>query len=835
MKSAIITDVKAQPAVGNTMEHISAEGDGAIKKPARRRTVYIPSEDTTMPTIWMGVFSPIKGVGAGDENSVGDGAADLTGIAAQMAKKRASRKSIFSAAPRRAPLSHSERPPQEATMTEDVPGRMTGKENIPPGHETTGKKKAQKKFLGDSSCQPQVARPPTSDYVNKPRPASYSPQSLSLKASCSLQPAQNGRPHQLQPRVSPVSDQDINCSFSRLRLSEGKKKDEPNSHSNEGLRMPAQLLSAPRTENCPTKVTVPNAAKSVLAPRYPLLSGDVQNSSLYENNWLAYQEIAITQLVNNLLDSSQGSADTAFDFTTRSQLLTMYQDQSFVFLQKRLQASLLYGTLALPKEVSAKSCRLTEDLGLKHNFLNLWLNVYNLQVLEACAEVVIGRECTSSPKMSSKAQISVCSPQKTTSRQNLSRYLETFLNRNEDSNPDTGMPDPGTTGLQHTLLRSLMLIKVLDTTKTSTGTPLFSGCLFQASSPYKSSAAVVQALAQMLHPAAGNIMRSLSHLSYSVSHIQYPLEEYNYHITNLAVDLRDGVRLTRLVEQLLFPSGLDLPSHASNGDTTTTITLPTGEILSLTQGDPDRPLSQHLKLPCLSRATKLFNVQLALTTLSSLKPTIHLSSPIQASHIVDGFRENTLSLLWSLTSQRALPSLIDWADLKRETARLQGPPCGGAAAAAEHGDELTRSKALLKAWASAAASRKGLRVDNLSTSFADGSVFEVIVDEYEPYLRASGAGCAPRQLAQRLAGLGCSAQFGECGYFRHDPSGPPHLNLSGIRLTFPIQLPSSRPPLRPESSTRISRWRLSRSSPPASLPRPGLCGRRSWFSGFGVL
>lgn len=37
-------------------------------------------------------------------------------------------------------------------------------------------------------------------------------------------------------------------------------------------------------------------------------------------------------------------------------------------------------------------------------------------------------------------------------------------------------------------------------------------------------------------------------MGYSVSHTQKPLDEYNFLVTNLAVDLRDGVRLARLVE-----------------------------------------------------------------------------------------------------------------------------------------------------------------------------------------------------------------------------------------------------------------------------------------------
>lgn len=765
VRSAINTDMKVQASLGKTMEQVSAGGSGIIKKSSRRGTLYIPSEDTTMPTVWMSIFSPIKDVGAGDGNSVGDRPADLTGIAAQMDKKRAARKSSVSAAPRRAPLRHSLRPPQETMISEDIPGRMTGKENLPPGHQTTGNKKVQKKKpLGHSSHQPQQApRRPAFDNVKRSRPASCGTEHLPSKVGYSSQSAQNGGLHRLQARVSTAPEHDVNGNFARLRLNEGEKKAVPIPHSNEALRMTPQLLSAGRTKNVPTKIMVPNVARPLLDPNYALLSEDIQNSSLYENNWLAHQEIAITQLVNNLFDGSQARDGTTNILITRSQLLTIYQDQAFVFLQKRLQASLLYGTLALPKEILTKSSRLPEDLGMKQNFLNLWLNTYNLQILEACAEVVIGRECSSSPGTSSTAQTSAYSPQRTVSRQNLSRYLDMFLIRNEDVVPESGMLDPGTTGVQRTLLRSLMLIKLLDSTKSSPGPP-FSSCLLQPSSPYKSSVDVVQALAQMLHPATGNIMRSLSHLSYSVNHVQYPLEEYDYHINNLAADLRDGVKLTRLVEKLLYPSASRLLIQATDGDATTTITMPTGEILLLMQGEQEWPLSQHLKVPCLGRATKLYNVRIALNALAQIAGVGKMVEDIEADDIVDGYREKTVVLLWGLTSKWGLGSLIDWTDLKHEIRRLGGTLEEDDE---EHGDDLAQYKTLLKEWASAAAARKRLKVNNLSTSFADGKVFEAIVDEYEPYLHASksssnsGPRRAKRQLSQRLADLGCSAQFGK--------------------------------------------------------------------------
>lgn len=46
----------------------------------------------------------------------------------------------------------------------------------------------------------------------------------------------------------------------------------------------------------------------------------------------------------------------------------------------------------------------------------------------------------------------------------------------------------------------------------------------------------------------GDIIRHLLFMGYSVTHTQAPLDEYDFMVKNLAVDLRDGVRLCRLVD-----------------------------------------------------------------------------------------------------------------------------------------------------------------------------------------------------------------------------------------------------------------------------------------------
>jgi len=139
-----------------------------------------------------------------------------------------------------------------------------------------------------------------------------------------------------------------------------------------------------------------------------------------------------------------------------------------------------------------------------------------------------------------------------------------------------------------------------------------------------------------------------------------------------------------------------------------------------------------------------------------------LAEATRAEDIVDGFREKTVALLWGLTGKWGLGGLIDWEDVKRETRRLwksvDVEDCD------EDDEGFGLWKARLTAWVSAIAARRGLEVKNLTTSFADGRVYEAVVDEYEPHLhpqRSVSQSPAKASLNERLVRLGCSSQFGK--------------------------------------------------------------------------
>jgi abnormal spindle-like microcephaly-associated protein len=155
---------------------------------------------------------------------------------------------------------------------------------------------------------------------------------------------------------------------------------------------------------------------------------------------------------------------------------------------------------------------------------------------------------------------------------------------------------------------------------------------------------------------------------------------------------------------------------------------------------------------------------------------------VHAEDIVDGYREKTIALLWALVGKWGLTGLVDWDDVRKEIVRLRKKLSQVDDLVSDKDEDGNDNSAesvshtfLLEKWASLLARLKGLHLDNLTTSFSDGKIFESIVDEYEQYLlgdlesKGRGSEIAPvaahptahRSLETRLRAVGCSSQFGK--------------------------------------------------------------------------
>ncbi|KPI40672.1 uncharacterized protein AB675_10643 [Cyphellophora attinorum] len=670
------TDVQVAPNVSTK-----------IAKPARRGTIFIPSDDTTMPTMFMDIFSPLKGHGAESfvENA---GDPNLTGLALQMAQKRGRRSSVLAMSPKRAPLNLSQRPLQPAAIVTDRPGHGPGKENRPPGHE----KKALKKM------RPSMAptRPPRVSLRDNtgsgPPPAPRTSRLFEPTASSAARLTQ-------VKRKQPVPKTTWNSNF---LLPRPKSEISTSPDFGQGPEDQISEMSVTKRPPVPSRFVVP----SVQQPEcqgYAFVPEGVADTSMYEDNWLGQQEIAITQLLNNLFSAASlsKSHEPAGDLD-RLRLLEMYGSNEMSVLYKRLQASLAHGPLSLGGEGALRGQQLNSDLAKRRSFVEFWVHTYTPQLLRLGLEVVIGRVVplrTSGP-LSGDVQISG----QNTSSNPVQRFIEKFLIRNEDIRNEDERGDR-------------------------------------------------------------DVTRPLKNIDYVVSHEQYPLQEYEYKVKNLAVDIRDGVRLTRLIELLLYRGASQALNYGRDLDATTNITINSGQTICLAEGNQDWPISQHLKVPCDSRTIKLYNVDLALASLREVRGISGYLKEVTAADIVDGFREKTVRLLWLLCSKYGLGSLVDDNDLKSEIKRLgqaQGKVGSSYLASFEieedADDNFLYLRSSLRAWVKAVAASRGLRVRNF-TDFADGRIFDAIVSEYEAYMPGGIVPAVSGELSYRLKRLGCSNDF----------------------------------------------------------------------------
>jgi abnormal spindle-like microcephaly-associated protein len=789
----------------DVLDKRDAKNQGPKKEP-RRRTIYVPSDDTTFITIHPGHSMQAQKARNPRENSPNIGLDLVTlseeepeNLVSVMKKeKKAPRKSL-AAPPKRVPLVQTGR--QGPSFGQDVRGQGGGKENVPPGMEVfegkNGTTHIEFNFGKDEDRKPAV----------KPAKVHFNTKGsdVSSKATTKKEGTQKRLRSQLACDGSPAKSLKTKADALASSMRTTAPKPSIKSIKSRISKAPRALLasSSPfHTDRSPPTALrrqkkeptitlmheVGRRPQQRAKEKYPVLAEDLARPEMYEDNWLTYQEVAITQLLNSMFDtaSKDPNAEQSSGELRRT-MLDIYHEPSMPALHKRLQASLQYGALSIPKDLLTQTLRLKDDVGLRKKFLNLWVKSYDLTSLRAAAETVIGRQITVASRLSSGSTSSDDGSRlMRAERRAIENFLEIFLIRNEDAvrvksgggsiaslaRGEHSGDDFGSQGWlwRRTALRSLMLLYLLDKAKAADA---LSGCLFRSSSPYKTSTDVLHALSNMLLPSHGDITRPLGHLNYKVDHVQYPLQEYTYHINNIAIDLRDGVILTRLVELLLY-----LPSTlVERQEDTVAITMPSGDILTSSfdfSAKESWVLSQHLKFPSIGRAQKLYNVQVAIAALRDVRGLpVHVVGGIKAEDIVDGHREQTLSLLWSLVGKHGLGSLVDWPQLVKEVERFreqwyktrneyeQGALDSDEEEATFELDGLDYHKRLLLSWARCIARTHGHRITNLTTSFSNPKVLEAIVDTYLPstILSNSTGASSGLSLAAKLKATGCSTSF----------------------------------------------------------------------------
>ena len=363
------------------------------------------------------------------------------------------------------------------------------------------------------------------------------------------------------------------------------------------------------------------------------------------------QEAGLARCVNRIFENMYKDDDTSeLGYGhLRWTLFNLHRRAECSLLYERLKASLQFGCLSRPKHLPNES--LKSDIGIRQEFIGLWVANYSLGLLSAAVEVVVGHKTlVDLPFPQSKRQSDDACTQNVC-KKGLEAFLDQYLIRNEDV-PDTERSSPGWCW-RYTMLRSMMVIYILDKAKQMN---IVATNLYQSSSTVKSSLLFLRKLTASIHPTVGDIYRLLRPLGYHIQHIQHPLSEFSYGVENLAIDFRDGVRLSRLVEHLLCSLGP--PNYATR--TMPTIVLEAGQSCFL---------SQHLIFPCAVRAQKIGNVQVALDALRALDGVDQIVGDLKAEDIVDGHRERTMTLLRALLGFSGFKS-VGFDELRKQIRRV---------------------------------------------------------------------------------------------------------------------------------------------------------------------
>ncbi|NXJ36313.1 ASPM protein, partial [Ciconia maguari] len=267
-----------------------------------------------------------------------------------------------------------------------------------------------------------------------------------------------------------------------------------------------------------------------------------------------------------------------------------------------------------------------------------------------------------------------------------------------------------------TLKKLLLLVCFLDCAKRSRMID-HDPCLFCKDAEFKASKDLLLAFSRDFLSGEGDLSRHLGFLGLPVSHVQTPLDEFDFAVTNLAVDLQCGIRLVRTMELL-----------TKNWN-----------------------LSRELRVPAISRLQKMHNVDIVLNVLK--ERGIHLKdesgASIDSRDIVDRHRERTLALLWKIVFAFQVDVFLNVEQLKEEIEFLKNahkrktqlgvlktfPNCCRVQeddSSNSSPESYSENVKLLMAWVNAVCGFYNIKVENFTVCFSDGRVLCHLIHHYQP-------------------------------------------------------------------------------------------------------
>ncbi|XP_043376157.1 abnormal spindle-like microcephaly-associated protein isoform X2 [Dermochelys coriacea] len=266
-----------------------------------------------------------------------------------------------------------------------------------------------------------------------------------------------------------------------------------------------------------------------------------------------------------------------------------------------------------------------------------------------------------------------------------------------------------------TLKKLLLLVCFLDHAKQSRIID-HDPCLFCKDAEFKNSKDVLLAFSRDFLSGEGDLSRHLGFLGLPVSHVQTPLDEFDFAVTNLAVDLQCGIRLVRTMELLTR----------------------------------NWSLSKKLRVPAISRLQKMYNVDIALHVLKErgIQLKDECGASIESRDIVDRHRERTLALLWKIVFAFQVDVSLNMKQLEEEISFLKNThniktqmatlvSCSYQSKVRKNSstyssEGYSENVKLLMDWVNAVCGFYNIKVENFTVSFSDGRVLCYLIHHYHP-------------------------------------------------------------------------------------------------------
>ncbi|KAG8482084.1 hypothetical protein CXB51_027074 [Gossypium anomalum] len=237
------------------------------------------------------------------------------------------------------------------------------------------------------------------------------------------------------------------------------------------------------------------------------------------------------------------------------------------------------------------------------------------------------------------------------------------------------------------LKRTLLVVLILDRAKSQTSLPLNYGIdgvdggsplLFTVPSGIKSSRQVLNNFlsSDVMH-GEGDLLAHLVTVGYKVSHQQSALVEFDFQVSDLFLDLQDGVRLCRVIQLLRH----------------------------------DSSILMKIVVPSDTHKKNLANCGVALQYLREAGVMLCDEDGLKITRddVADRDTELTLSLLWNIFVRLQLPLLIDRTTIASEISKIRG----------FNMDKLNEINStnlgMLLNWIQAICENYGLKVDSFSS------------------------------------------------------------------------------------------------------------------------